>query len=46
MTEKLRGRQDCYHFPKKMFIYWKPKKTEENAKNILKSVHCTALLMH
>ena len=45
MAENLRNFQSCRNFPKRIFLYWKSKKVEDNAKNILKSSHWTATLI-
>ena len=45
MAEKLRNFQGFHNFPKKIFVYWKSKKLEDNARNILKSFYYTATLI-
>ena len=41
VTGKLRNFQGCHNFLSKFFVYWKSKKLEDNARNILKSFSST-----
>ena len=45
MDDNLINFQDCHDFPNNIFVYWKSKKLENNAKNVLDSFHYTPTLI-
>ena len=45
MAEKKRNFQSYLNFPKRIFLYWKSKNLEDNAKNILNSFYCSAMII-